>query len=324
MLVNVTRIYPFAGLAVIAALAASPAEGQIIVGRGGGGISVNVPGLGGIRLGAPGVYARPYGVSGRIGVAPYGVAPLYGPYGYPDSGYLYGRGPVSRYAARPLSPGLAAGYGASQPLPTEGELRSMTDSDLLNSLAALTAQFDADLNRFDTGDTWQRYLGLPEDALPPASEGRVVLGVNSLAETLTRFDRTVAKPEFVQISGLPSFSATHAALAEVVRRFGGVGDQSTESEPPVSQEVNRRIPPPIPTPPQPGPAVDAEPRSIEMRNFHAAAAATRSGDSRISGVDTAADVEADQPSSNGEELPAPPPALVAPQNDNSERSILAD
>jgi hypothetical protein len=198
----------------------------------------------------------------------------------------------------------------------------MTDSDLLNSLAALTAQFDADLNRFDTGDTWQRYLGLPEDALPPASDGRVILGVNSLAETLTRFDRTVAKPEFVQISGLPSFSATHAALAEVVRRFGGVGEQSTESEGAVSQEVNRRIPPPVPTPPQPGPVADAEPRSIEMRNFHAAAAATRSGSSRS--VDTAGDGEADQRSSNGEELPAPPPALVAPQNDNSERSILAD
>jgi hypothetical protein len=200
----------------------------------------------------------------------------------------------------------------------------MTDSDLLNSLAALTAQFDADLNRFDTGDTWQRYLGLPDDALPPASGGRVVLGMNSLAETLARFDRTVAKPEFVQISGLPSFSATHAALAEVVRRFGGQDGQGVIADLPVAQEENRRIPPPVPTPPQPGPMADAEPRSIEMRNFHAAAAATRS-DGSTGGVDVAANVEADPPSSNGEELPAPPPALVAPQNENDgERSILAD
>jgi hypothetical protein len=311
------RICTFAGLAMLSALAAKTAEGQVIVGRGGGGISVNVPGLGGVRLGVPGVYARPY-VSRRIVVAPYGVAP-YGPYGYgySGSGYPLRNGLGVRYAART--------YGAAPSLPTEGELRSMTDSDLLNSLAALTAQLDADLNRFDTADTWQRYLGLPEDALPPASEGRVVLGMNSLGETLTRFDRTVAKPEFVQISGLPSFSATHAALAEAVRRFGGQDTQGATADPQVPQEANRRIPPPLPTPPQPGPVADAEPRSIEMRNFHAAAAAMRSGGSTSSGVATAADADADPPSSNGEELPAPPPSLVAPQNDNdAERSILAD
>ena len=100
----------------------------------------------------------------------------------------------------------------------------MDDSSLLNAVANLTAQLDADLERFDTGDTWQRYLRLPDNALPaPDDRQQVVLGMGSLVETLKRFDRTVANPKYVQISGLPSFAAAHAAIEETVRRYGTGG-----------------------------------------------------------------------------------------------------
>ena len=274
---------------VIAALAAAPADAQVIVGRGAG-ISVNVPGVGGIRLGTPRIYARPYG---RAIATPYGVAPSYA---YPD-GYAY--------PARPAAP--------SASLPTAGELRAMGDNELLNAVVGLTAQLDADLNRFDTGDTWQRYLHLPDDALPPPSaDGRVELGLKSLVETLTRFDRTVAKPEFVQISGLPSYAATHAALAEVVRRYGEQASAPAVSTPAVA----RRTPPPVPVPPETS-SNDGRRRGILLRNRHAAR--------REAASDEPSAPLAQQRQSSAEELPIPPPALAAPQNnDSAERSILAD
>jgi hypothetical protein len=294
--------------AIIAIHAVTPARAQVIIGRGGGGVSISVPGLGGVRLGVP------YGLSRRVLVAPYGVGPGYPYPGYPYyNGYSYSSGPVPRFAARPIG---SIDGNFMQPLPTAGELRAMDDSSLLNALAALTARLDFDLNRFDTGDTWQRYLRLPEDALPPPTDDqRVVLGMNSIVDTLTRFDRTVAKPEYVQISGLPSFAAVHAALAEVVQRFGADGNQSIEvAQTPVASDVPQTsvtLTPPIPRPDSPlaTPDVPASgTESVEMRNLRAAEA--RPSDS--------------QPAA-AEELPAPPPSLVAPQNSvDEERSIIAD
>ena len=295
-------------IAAIATSAAS-ADAQLIIGRGGGGISINVPGVGGVRLGAPGVYGRSYGLSRRVVVGPYGVPPSYG--------VPYGAGYASRYDSRPPVPLSSHDRGPALMLPTEGELRAMGDDELLNALVSLTAQLDADLNRFDTGDTWQRYLDLPDDALPPpTSDGRVELGVNSLRDTLIRFERTVARPEFVQISGLPSFAATQAALAEVVRRYGEQPDAPAAS----TQEVARRIPPPVPSPPASSSNEGAR-RGILHRNIHA----RRGADAAVDEADA---LPAESPQSSAEELPVPPPALAAPKNNrnegNSERSILAE
>lgn len=295
----------------VVALAASTttsADAQVIIGRGGG-IGISIPGVGGVRLGAPGVYVRPYGMSRRVIVGPYGVPPSYG-----DPGAPYGAEYPSRFNSRPPAPLSSAGRGPALMLPTAGELRAMGDDELLNALVGLTAQFDADLNRFDTGDTWQRYLRLPDDALPPpTADGRVELGVNSLRDTLIRFERTVAKPEFVQISGLPSFAATQAALAEVVRRYGEQPDAPAATAPAVA----RRIPPPVPTPPA-ATSNEGRRRGILLRNLHA-----RRGGNAV--VDEADAPPATQPTAGAEELPIPPPALAAPKNDgNAERSILAD
>ncbi|MBA3481499.1 MAG: hypothetical protein H0T51_06765 [Pirellulales bacterium] len=296
-------------VAALAASTATSADAQVIIGRGGG-IGINVPGVGGVRLGVPGVYVRPYGMSRRVIVGPYGAPPSYGdPYGaeYP-----------SRFNSRPPAPPSSAGRGPALMLPTEGELRAMGDDELLNALVGLTAQLDADLNRFDTGDTWQRYLRLPDDALPPpTADGRVDLGVNSLRDTLIRFERTVAKPEFVQISGLPSFAATQAALAEVVRRYGEQPQAPAESTPAVA----RRIPPPVPVPPETS-SNEGSRRGILLRNRHAG----RRGADAV--VDQADAPSAKQPTAGAEELPIPPPALAAPKNAetdaDTERSILAE
>jgi hypothetical protein len=270
---------------------AVPAEGQVIIGRGGG-ISVGVPGVGGVSVGIP-----RYGFARRVIVGPYGLAPRYvDPYAFPAGAYS---------AARPIGSAVAA-----QAFPTAGELRAMDDGALLNAVVGLTAQLDADLNRFDTGDTWQRYLRLPEDAVPPPTRGNQVrLGMASLAETLRRFEVVVAKPEFVQISGLPSFAAAHAALAETVRRYGG---QSQPSEPAAPLASNGGV--------APQPTLD---RGDRPRNIAGRILARRNRTPLP--TETPATPAAAPATAPAEELPSPAPILTPPQyNANGERSILAD
>jgi hypothetical protein len=308
---------------VFATFSADSAQGQIIVGRGGGGVSISVPGLGGVRLGAP------LRMRGAI-VAPYGVPYGYGyPYGYGGLDYVPRYSGVTRYVARPIGGNGYAGYESLQSLPTAGELRAMDDSALLNAVVALAAQLDADLQRFDTGATWQNYLRLPEDALPPAGEGgRVSIGVASLSEALKRFELTEANPRYVQISGLPSFASMHAALAELVGRVTSAPTAEFEAtaETPAYSGV---APPATPTPPALSNITASsrgyEPQSIEMRNLHAAPVADTgaSGAGQGAGVN-AQPAAASSSNASAEELPSPPPSLVAPQNDgDDERSILS-
>jgi hypothetical protein len=291
-------------VAAVAALGGPAAEGQVLLGRGRG-LIINVPGAA-VRVGPFGIYGGPPRL---LTISPYGIAPTYGVPGYGDP--LYGsRLPLRRYAARPTSPAASTD---SQELPTDGELRAMTDSDLLNATVNLAARLNADLERFTSAASWQNHLRLPEDALPPPTrDGRVVLGVNSLTESLSRFESAVANPEYVQITGLPSYAAMHAALKEIVRRYGGAGGSPSaivQQSPGAAQSVDRS---------RPGS------QSIEMQNLHKAplaAASTRE-------VSTVAEPAV------GEELPMPPPALVPPQNepaivaprnqtDDGEHSILS-
>jgi hypothetical protein len=310
------RVVSLVAASLFAAALNNPAaQGQIIVGRGGGGVSISVPGLGGVRLGVP------LRTRGAI-VSPYGVPYGYG-YSYAGVDYVPRYPGVTRYAARPIG---GAGYIDYQSLPTAGELRAMDDSALLNAIVALAAQLDVDLDRFDTGSTWQNYLRLPENALPPASEdGRVSLGIASLAETLKRFELTEANPRYVQISGLPSFASMHAALAELVSRVSSA--PSTEFEAPATATVEQGVTtPPVPTPPALSNITASsrgyQPQSIEMRNLHSSPA----GEASNSGT-TADDAVSAKPAAattSAEELPSPPPSLVPPQNDvDDERSILS-
>ncbi len=285
------------------AYTASPGSAQVIIGRGGGGVSISVPGLGGVRLGGVGIPVRPYNLSRRVLVAPYGVAPSYAyPYGYVGPDYAGSYGPIPRYAARRVT---LNGYNDAEGLPTAGELRALEDGDLLNAVVGLAARLEADLDRFDTGEGWQGYLRLPDDALPPPDDERVRLGMTSIVETLKRFERTVANPEYVQISGLPSFAALHSALEETVRRFGAEGARPA----PVARALTTSTPA-VPTP------------DSSLAQPDVPVAATEIAETQKLQANRA---PATAEPAAGEELPVPPPSLVAPQNSaDDERSIIAE
>jgi hypothetical protein len=262
--------------ATITCLAASAdASAQIYFGRGRG-LIINVPGTA-IRVGPLGAYGpRPLVI-----VSPYGVNPLYGVPGYGPPR------PLRRLAARPTTPSAIT---SAQELPTNGELRAMSDSDLLNTTARVAGQLDADLGQFTTALGWRQHLRLPDDALPPPTDdGRVVLSSKSLNEMINRFDAAQADPQYYQITGLPTYSVVHSALKEIVRRYGESGSSSAAV------------------------AERSSSRSIEMQNLSKAPTGASSGrqvSQRI--VPGPADDADDEPIA--EELPMPPPAVTPPKN----------
>jgi hypothetical protein len=269
--------------AMIGAFVTAPCRAQVIIGRGRG-IALNVPAVG-VRIGPLGGYGlygavpRPL-IAGPYGIQPYDALPLYG------TSPANAGGPIRRFVGRPRqSPDGAA---RSAPLPTEAELRTMDDSALLNAALRVGNRLDADLGGFTSANTWRPYLRLPDDALPPAGANRRVrLRLESITETLNRFETAAANPEYQQITGLPSFSAMRDVLQELVRRYGGAAPAIAQRSTP-----HRNTP------------------SIEMQNLHAATPNVSAAPRRtMLRQDTAV-----KPAS-GEELPTPPPALVPPKNE---------
>ena len=208
-------------IAVSCALEARHAAAQVYIGRGRG-VIVNAPGVT-VRVG-------PFGAG--VGVYPWRAQPV---------------APATVASSRPPQP----------PLPSADELARMSDIDLLNGLVALSARLDADLGRFTSAESWRRHLRLPDDALPPATDGQVVVGRQALVQTLQRFDSAAANPAYRQISGVPSFRAVRAALAEAVRRFGAkpTSDEAglEEKAPGSSSAEELPAPPPSLAPPRNAP-----------------------------------------------------------------------
>lgn len=275
----------------LTACMAAPAEAQVIVLGRGRALGLGVPGaavrLGPARLPA-GVYlgGRPLVVFGPPPIGPAANNPQMEP---SHSQRDVRPRMAARRDRRQNDGGARAGVDA-QSLPTSGQLRAMDDNELVRALGELSAQFHVDVERFTTAETWQRYLGLPEDAVVRSTaRNETTLDLPSLAETLARFDSVVANPEYVQISGLASFAATHAALAEVVRRFGR--DASVV-----------------------GAAARSE-MSVEMQRLHEAPGAAEDFEGEVAGAGEAKPVEEELPP------PTPSPSLVAPQN--GERSVLS-
>lgn len=222
-----------AALCTLAAISAAPAEAQIVIGGRGRLLAIPGPGIS-IRIG-PGI-----GLGGYRGL-PY-AAPYLAPRGRIVAGGAYG--PPARPPAPPTEPAVLS-------MPTEADLAALTDSDLLNAVLQLSGQLDADLNRFTSAASWQRYFRLPDDALPPPQNGRVTLGARSLAATQAKFDSVAANPNFAQIFSLPSFAATRMALTETNRRFGGAAAIAPPANPLPPQESKsfdgEELPAPPPT-----------------------------------------------------------------------------
>lgn len=218
------------GITAALCVGANVGHAQFVRFYGGRGIAVRAPYVGAIRIGVGrpivpaivGVAPRPYllrrglAAPGAALAAPAGVAPRYAP-------------GSTRIAATypPSAPELAG-----QRLPDARQLARLDDGSLLNAVVAIMAQLDYDLGRFNTGAGWQRYLRLPDDALPPPSaDGSVMLGWNSIQSTRSRLDEIAANPDYAMISGMESFTAARDALAEVTNRFeAAAAAQSTNED----------------------------------------------------------------------------------------------
>lgn len=275
--------------AICLAAAGDSAEAQIVRGRVGRGVVVSAPFVR-VQVGPIGIPGLPYGLPRRrvIGAVPRAIVTQPGPtavprrYSRPSAGEPQLNSASGAYVA-PSTANSSTPTGPTQPTqetyPTVDELQQMDDGTLLNTLVDLTARLDERVARFDTGATWQRYLRLPDDALPPPSaDGQVTLGMKSLAATLDRFDSIASNSKYRVISDLPLFVAAHSALRESVERFGsrrssqeqGRSDRTDQQQ---DQPVVPRLPsaedlpPPEPTPPsRPTRRLqDGRPRSILKR-----------------------------------------------------------
>jgi hypothetical protein len=106
-----------------------------------------------------------------------------------------------RYYERPIA--------VHQPaIPTAQELSRLNDDRLGRILRSAAARLHDDLDRFDTGDKWQRYLRVSNE------------GPEGLANDLARFRRIESDSQFGMISELPAFRATRGVLSELASRSG--------------------------------------------------------------------------------------------------------
>jgi hypothetical protein len=228
-------------LGIALTVVADVAEAQIVRRFGGGGIAIRAPFAPPVTI----QFSRPILPRARVFGGPvYGPTPLYA------APPAYGGAPLAPIPAVPRPMTVARPLSVDQPnLPSAAELRTMDESGLLNAVVGLMQQLDADLARFDTGSMWQEYLRLPSDALPPPSGNRVRLGMQAIQRTIAQFDAIASNPEYSKISSLPSFAASHAALVEVVRRFGRRPVTPTAPAIPPQSPVadpSEELPPPSP------------------------------------------------------------------------------
>ncbi len=232
------------------------ASAQVIIGRGPG-IVVRAPYAPAIRVGAqvgvPGVpLVRPYLLPRRSALIGAVVPPVAQPANVAPR-------EVARYA-----PGRTA-VTSQRPFLTGNELAALDDGSLLNAVLETASRLDADVGEFNTGVTWQRYLRLPDDALPPPSaDGEVVLGFQSITDTLDRLNAVEANPNYAMISRLPSFAAMQLALGEVVARFGAPGQGRPMGVAAAAASASEELPTPPPSLAAPTHAVPG-PRSILAR-----------------------------------------------------------
>jgi hypothetical protein len=129
------------------------------------------------------------------------------------------------------------------PLPSAARLAAADDVELFGALRYSLFRLDQRLARFDTGDTWQRYLLLSEETLGPAGGIPAVIELGEFAEYLNRFQSVAVNRKYAMIAELPSFQAAEAALAEVVKRFSGEAQLETEILPtptPVARPTGNR------------------------------------------------------------------------------------
>ena len=163
-----------------------------------------------------GVYVRAPFV--RVYVDPYGGTSVRAPFtavDVPGRGYRHAEPPIA-IERRAMQPSFANAQ----------ELAAMDDKALWQFLSSTAARLYERLGRFDTGDSWQRYLRLPEGVLTDSSSNSHERR-DALKKLLGRFHYVATEPRYKRIANLPTFTAMQAALTEVVSRLdappGGAG-----------------------------------------------------------------------------------------------------
>jgi hypothetical protein len=125
--------------------------------------------------------------------------------------------------------------------PTAAELAAMDDARLYEQLRLIGERLRRRLSRFNTGETWQEYLRLPEEAMASSPEERR----GALVKLSERFQRLAGDQQYSMISRLPAFVAMEAALSQTLARADG-SPAATET-PPQTEEL------PLPSPDRPVP-----------------------------------------------------------------------
>jgi hypothetical protein len=172
----------------------------------------------------------------RVDVDPYGGVSVRAPFAavdVPPDPYYYG--PPAYFERR----------NVELQFPAAADLAAMNDEELHQTLLAIAESLHNRLNRFDTGDTWQRYLRLPDEIVASSSPSDARTA--AIATLLERFQKVAADPQYPMIARLPAFVAMEAALNEALSRprSGQEGTASeTEALPLPPQKQHQQLPPP--------------------------------------------------------------------------------
>jgi hypothetical protein len=155
----------------------------------------------------------------------------------PPRGYYYGpEGPPPYFERRVVEPQF----------PTAADLAGMSDEQLDQALRAIAQSLHNRLSRFDTGDTWQRYLRLPEEVAAPSIQPDA--RTTAIATLLERFRKVAADPRYSMIAQLPAFTAMEAALNEALSRPksepAGPAEKAEDLPLPPQQPQQLQLPPP--------------------------------------------------------------------------------
>ena len=107
------------------------------------------------------------------------------------------------------------------------------------SLERSYRELRAQLARFDTGETWLRYLALPiaDDGQTPLDALQTPEAKEQLSEGLERFDRVASDPEFQVIAQLSSFGRTRYALRSFTRWLDQQSAPTESTAPLVGEEI---------------------------------------------------------------------------------------
>lgn len=176
-------------------------------------------GGGGVRVRAPFV---------RVDVGPYGGVSVRAPFAAVD---LPPRGYYEDEDYYP-SPRVLDRRVVEPAYPTAADFAVMGTDELHQAIRSISHDLHRRLDRFDTGESWQRYLQLSDDAVSPSVSPEERLA--ALATMLERFQRVAAEPQYSMISRLPAFQAMEAALNEAFVRSDSAnspGDATVEDLP---------------------------------------------------------------------------------------------